>query len=151
MKDVLEKIKIFVKTHKIVCIACCAVLVIGIVIIFPPAFGNDKETTLEERLSGFLEEMGKDFYENYYYDAVGSSDESRKNFLQKYSEIGIKVNLDNLSRYNGESVEERIESFKNNESGEDCNRENTKVIIYPQDPYGKTDYRLETILECGLD
>lgn len=153
MKKVLENIKNFVKTHKAVCITCCAVLVVGVVtaLVVSNALKPKPEATREESLTLNLEEMGKDFYENYYYDAVGSSDESRKNFLQKYSEIGIKVSLDNLSRYNSEVVTDKIDAFFSDDENKDCNRENTKVIIYPQDPYGKNDYKIETILKCGLE
>ena len=38
--------------------------------------------------------MGKDFYENFYYEQVGSTDEERADFLSKYESIGIKINLD---------------------------------------------------------
>lgn len=153
MKNVFENIKNFVITHKTVCIVCCAVLVVGVgtALIVSNALKKDPEPEREEVLTNYLIEMGKDFYESYYYDAVGSSEESRKNFLQKYSEIGIKVSLDNLSRYNSAVVTDRINEFFSNNEEEDCNRENSKVIIYPQSPYGKTDYRIDTILKCGLE
>lgn len=154
MKNVFENIKTFVTTHKTVCITCFAVLIVGIVtaLVVSNAFKNNKdEPKREENLTNYLVQMGEDFYEKYYYDAVGSSDESRKNFLQKYSEIGIKVSLDNLSRYNSPVVTEKINEFFSEDETLACNRENTKVIIYPQAPYGKTDYRIDTILKCGLE
>lgn len=154
MKDVFEKIKNFVVTHKAVCITCSAVLVVGIVtavLVASNAFKKDPEPTREDNLKSYLTDMGRDFYESYYYDAVGSSDESRKNFLQKYSEIGIKVSLDNLSRYNSEVVTSKIDEFFSEDENKDCSKDNTKVIIYPQEPYGKTDYTIDTILECGIE
>ena len=30
-----------------------------------------------------------------------------------------------------------------------CDKTETKVIIKPQDPYGKTDYTIEAKLVCG--
>ena len=69
---------------------------------------NSNKQTQEQKLEAKLEDLGKDFFENFYYPQVGSDDSSRATFLEKFSEIGIKVNLDNLSRYNGEGVEDKI-------------------------------------------
>ena len=32
-----------------------------------------------------------------------------------------------------------------------CDKTNTKVVIYPQKPYNKTSYKIETQLDCGFD
>lgn len=129
--------------------------IIGVAIVLVIAFtnGNKKEEqTHKDKLNGYLNELGKSFYEDYYYDAVDSeNEESKREFLSKFSEIGIKVNLDNLSRYNGDGIEEKIKEFKNEANDEDCNTKDTKVIIYPKEPYEKTDYEVETVLECGFD
>ena len=158
MKNVLEiiksgwnKVREVIVTHKGTTIGIlCGVLLITVVatIGLKVAFSNKgKEETQEERLTRYLEEMGAEFYENFYYDSL--SENQRKEFLQKYSEIGIKVNLDNLSRFNGNQVEEKVSEFKNGE--QECDKENTKVIIYPQDEFNKKDYKLETILVCGFE
>ena len=77
--------------------------------------------------------------------------EERVEFVKKYGSIGIKVNLDNLSRYSGDGVAERVGQFKNDKTNEDCDKENTKVTIYPKEPYGKSDYTIEAVLVCGFD
>ena len=71
--------------------------------------------------------------------------------LKKYEELGIKVNLDNLSRYNNKENEELVKTFVNNKNNEACNLQDTKVIIYPKSPYNKTDYTIEVQLVCGFE
>ena len=105
----------------------------------------------EEVLKDYLHDMGIEFYENLYYKQVGKTDEERKEFLNKFTEIGIKINLDSLSRYNVESNQEKINAFKNPKTNDACNKENSKVIIYPQEPYGQKDYRVEIQLDCGFE
>ena len=69
--------------------------------------------------------------------------------IKKFETTGIKVDLDNLSRQSNES-KEKVKDFVNDKN-EECNKNNTKVIIYPKDPYGKTNYELEIQLDCGFD
>ncbi len=98
-----------------------------------------------------VESMGKDFYENFYYEQVGSTDEERADFLSKYESIGIKINLDNLSRYGENKNADEISKFVNQKTKKACDKTNTKVVIYPQKPYNKTSYKIETQLDCGFD
>ena len=94
--------------------------------------------------------MGKDFYENFYYEQVGSTNEERANFLSKYESIGIKINLDNLSRYDNNKNADKLNEFVNKKTNKSCDKVNTKVTIYPKKPYNKTSYKIETQLDCGF-
>ena len=105
----------------------------------------------EAFLSKSLESMGKDFYENFYYTQVGSTDEERADFLSKYETIGIKINLDNLSRYDDNKNADEINKFINQKTKKACDKTNTKVIVYPQKTYNKTSYKIETQLDCGFN
>ena len=135
------------------------ILIIGAVVLLPiivglviwGIFGRDKEPTQEEVLKGYLQDMGVGFYEDFYYEQIGADYEARKTFLEKYKDIGIKVNLDNLSRYNAKENKEKIESFVNEETKEECDKENSKVIIYPHEPYNQKDYDMEIQLSCGFE
>lgn len=142
----MKKIKNLLKNKKVL-IAVGVILVIVIIVVFIMMMPN---TSSQKKLEDTLKEMGQDFYENYYYDQTGTTDEEKANFLSKYSTIGIKINLDNLGRYNSEENEEKIAEFVNPETGEPCDNENTRVIIYPKENYGKTDYELEVELVCGF-
>ena len=107
------------------------------------AFSPSKKAKLETE----LKEMGKDFYENFYYDLVVNS--NGVDSIKKFENTGIKVDLDNLSRQNNEN-KEKVNDFKNDKN-EDCNKTNTKVTIYPKDPYGKTNYEIQVQLDCGFE
>ena len=107
------------------------------------AFSPSKKAKLETE----LKEMGKGFYEDFYYDLVVNSNGVEN--IKKFESTGIKVDLDNLSRQN-DANKEKVKDFVNDKN-EECNKANTKVIIYPKDPYGKTDYKLEVQLDCGFD
>ena len=37
------------------------------------------------------------------------------------------------------------------ETGEECNKDETRLIIYPVSPYGKKNYTVEVNLACGFD
>ena len=137
------------KNNGIICIVIGAVLVVALIVA--ACFMFIKKGGQEASLSRSLESMGKDFYENFYYEQVGSTDEERADFLSKYESIGIKINLDNLSRYGENKNADEISKFVNQKTKKACDKTNTKVVIYPQKPYNKTSYKIETQLDCGFD
>lgn len=92
-----------------------------------------------------LKQEGKKFYEDFYYKQVGNSDTERVNKVKQYSQIGIKVDLRNLNNYK-EGINEEDDTFEY--MYDHCDIDNTKIIIYPEFPYGKEDYRIETELNC---
>ena len=91
-----------------------------------------------------MTELAKNFYENYYYDQVGSE------FVKGHAENGIKIDIANLARINNSDSQAILEEFKNS-AGENCDSTKSKVTIYPKDPYGKTDYELKIDLECNFN
>ena len=105
----------------------------------------------QNKLTTNLKEIGKDFYENFYYDQVGIDEEQRVAFLKRFETVGIKVSLDNLSRYKLQDSNDILKHFVNNKTNESCDKDNTQVIIYPTSPYDKTSYNLEVNLDCGFN
>ena len=159
----MEKVKeIFTKAKKVIIenkkvsitvgVALCLILVVGIVTFSIGLSMKNKELTSEEKVTQAMEEIGKDFYENFYYKQIGSDETSRANFLKKFETQGIKVTYDNLSRYVPKEEESANKKEKNSKIVEEfnCDKDVTKVVIYPQDPYGKEDYKIEVQLECEL-
>lgn len=144
MGSVLKKLdkKFYILIFVIILILIIAFFIINI---------NKKEISEEERLSNLLIKMSSEFYENFYYDQIGSTEEERINFVKKYETIGIKFNLDNLSRYNSDENNELIKEFINSNTNLECNRVNTKAIIYPVEPYSKKSYNIKIELDCGFD
>ena len=88
---------------------------------------------------------------NPQYKQIGDTKDAKAEFLAKFKDIGIKVNLDNLIRHNTEESDELKKEFVNSKTNEACDTNNTKVVIYPKDPYGEKDYKIEVILECGFE
>ena len=138
-----EKRKLNKKTLAIV----VAVLIVVILVVLLVVFGKKNN---EKELESSLNKMGASFYENFYYEQIGSSADDRTSLLSKFSTIGIKIDLENLGRYNDGEFKKDIKEFKNSLTGEKCNQTKTKVIIYPKSPYGKTFYKIETELSCGF-
>ena len=138
-----EKRKLNKKTLAIL----VALLIVVILVVLLVVFGKKSN---EKELESSLNKMGSSFYENFYYEQIGSSADDRTSLLSKFSTIGIKIDLENLGRYNDGEFKKDIKEFKNSLTGEKCNQTKTKVIIYPKSPYGKTDYKIETDLSCGF-
>ena len=134
------------KKAVIIAVSCLVVLVV--IILAVVLLRKDSQ---ESELTNKLKDMGSDFYEEFYYKQVGSNDEERANFLKKYTDLGIKVNLDNLSRYNGQDSEKILKEFVNKKTKDSCDKYTTQVIIYPQDPYKQDSYKIDVELECGFN
>lgn len=146
IKSWIEELKKDKKKSLILGIAVIAIIaIILLVILF---FQNNNE---EATLKKYMKEMGTAFYEELYYEQIGTNDEERAKFLKGFTELGIKINLDGLSRYKTEENKEKIEAFINSKTKEECHKQNSKVIIYPEEPFGKKDYRMEIVLECGFE
>ena len=122
--------------------------IIGIIIWNP--FTSNQESH-KEALTKRLETMGSEFYENFYYKQIDILGDEKASFLRGYQTIGIKVDLDNLSRYNGQNSEEVLKEFVNKKTKEVCDKNRTQVIIYPEDPFDQNSYKIEVQLECGLE
>ena len=144
MKDLLNKAfsaENRTKTIGII-VGVAVVLVVIIVLLVAKPFGN-KDKKVEKQLNDRMSQLAKNFYEDYYFDQVGSE------FVKGHAENGIKIDLANLARINNSDSQSILNEFKNSE-GEACDTTKSKATIYPKDPYGKTDYELKIALECNF-
>ena len=139
------------KRIKILAIVCTAISIILIIIGLVISIFNGNMGVEKDEMTIYLEKMGKEFYEDFYYKQIGQTDKERHEFLEKYKDIGIKVNLDSLSRYKKEDSEKILEEFVNSKTEEACDKTNSMVVIYPKEPYGNEDYRIDAILVCGFE
>lgn len=126
------------------------VLIVVLVVVFVVARPGRK--SLEDSLNSSLKSMGETFYTDFYYTEISKNKSKAEvsEFLEKFKDVGIKVNLDNLERYNDGKNKEEIAKFKNKD-GKACNKNTTQAVIYPKSPYGKTDYTVDVVLDCGFD
>ena len=148
----MEKLKVEKdkKTNKsMIVVAVIALVVVALVAVCVMFLMGSKDNKKE--LEKSLTEMGSDFYENFYYDQIGGSADERTSLLSKFTTVGIKIDLDNLGRYNNGEYKEKLSEFVNKKTKEKCSKTNTRVVVYPKSPYGKTDYKLEVELDCGFE
>ena len=174
IKKGYSKVSELAKSHKKISIgvACFVVVLVGVLFIFPSLSKPSTEDIVKNKIS----ELGKTFYEDFYYPSSGNGDANkRKEFLAKYQSMGIKVNLENLIRYyvttdsfkeafptvndkevKDVSITDRVQFIENEwfkvgkEENDKCDVNNTKVIIYPKDPYEKNTYEMEIVTACGF-
>lgn len=150
-KNEVKNEKGFDKKKKMIQI--CAIAV-GLIVVFAIVLWltRGSNLSLEDSLSKSLKNMGEEFYTEFYYAEVTRDKTTTEisEFLSKFQDVGIKVSLDNLSRYEEGKNEKEIEKFKN-EKGTKCNTTSTRAIIYPKSPYGKKDYTVSVELDCGFE
>ena len=94
-----------------------------------------------DKLEHELKSRGQDFYEKFYYVNLDDDIENKKTILKNFDD-GIIVTLENLLLYDDTDIE-LIESSS-------CNYQQTKVIIWPREPYGSEDYDIEVVLSCNF-
>ena len=118
-----------------------AVLIILCITVF---FNKERITTKK------VKSMGVDYYTNYLYDvlAKGRDKKDLEKILVRYAGRGIKINLETLEKYDSGKYADEIKNLKSGKKT--CDKKNTMVIIYPEEPYNKTDYRVEIELDCGF-
>lgn len=145
MKKVLE----FIKTNKrmIIIIGGVAIGLVIFILGLLMLFGQNNK---EKELKSLLEEMGKDFYENYFYDGLNKTEEEKINFLKGYSDKGLKVTLESFNRFNSKVNESKLKEFVNPDTNKPCNQDESIVTIYPKSNYGKKDYDVKVTLVCGF-
>jgi uncharacterized membrane protein YhiD involved in acid resistance len=130
---------------KIGIIAGAAVVVIGIGVALILLLGGNNE----KKLNANLTTLGKQFYEEFYYPSQEKSQEDVKTFIKKFEKTGIKVNLENIAKVS-KVDKELVDSMINKKTKKKCDTTESYVIIYPEKPYGKTNYKIEVNLECGF-
>ncbi len=139
----------FKKNIKIIIIIFISIVLVTLGTYLIIRFPFKSEPTNEEKLTKYLEEMGSDFYEEFY-NKLGGDEEAKKEMLKEYSAIGIKVDLENLGVYDNKKNEEKIKEFVNHDTNTECDKNKTFVSIYPTSPYGVKNYDIKVTLECGF-
>lgn len=148
--EVKEVKKEEVKADKKKIITIASIILAAIIIVIIIIVAITSLFNKEKKISKRVEEMGKDFYSKYYYVELSKNRDKKEleKVLSKFEKIGIKINLENLSVYSSGKYNKEIETFKSKKK--ECDKKNSKVIIYPTKPYGKNDYKIEVELDCGF-
>lgn len=117
-------------------IICILVIIGGILIIVNTRLGKDARAKID------LRKMTKEFY-GYYYEE-NNKDNDVKNFLKNYLLSGLTISLGDMEVY----IEEKSSGGTKYKSLEKCDRAKSKIIIYPEEPFSKNDYKLKFDLVC---
>ena len=139
----LNKKKIFIIGGVVLALI---LLIVGLVILVPKfTYNQEKELTKE------LKDLGKSFYEDYYYNGLAKTDEEKIEFVSRYKDLGIKVSLSNAARVKVNETDEILKKFVNKKTGEDCDADSSMITIFPKEPYGVKDYSINVNLVCGFE
>jgi hypothetical protein len=101
-----------------------------------------------------IEELGRRYYEEYYYNKITSTIADKptpaqiSSALEKYEKSGFaSVTLQQLLIINGREFADYARYFSNNRFA--CDPTGTTIKIIPVAPYGKSDYSVKTNLDCS--
>ena len=146
-------------TKKIIIGVLCFLIVVVFALIIVIKIAKPKKDPLQIKLetyAGYYYEYYCSLYKN---DKGEIDNEKRTETLSKYTEIGIKVDLENLVRtlagnkdietkenLKDKTTEELLDEFT--KKGKKCDSKKTKVTLYPSAPYTSKDVRIEAHLEC---
>ena len=151
MKKIIEFLK---GNKKILAIALVVLVVVALGIVVALKVGKKEEVSEKDRITKELETLGKKYYEDYYYVSSGNSEEenSKEKYLKNFESVGLKINLENLLRYNNTlSKSDKVKvNFTNKDKNKKCDYEKSMVTIYPKEPYGKKDYKISVYVDCGF-
>lgn len=122
-------------------------ITVAVVLIFVFKERQKKE---ENKLYSTMNTVVKDYYRDYYYVYIlGDDDETRAKNASNYPN-GISLTLRELAKYKVNNEDSILSQFKNYRTGANCNYDKTKIVIYPVEPYGREDIRIDANIVCGF-
>lgn len=106
-------------------------------------------STPERVIARKVEEITKDYYENYFYDRLGQYETEKRpaaEILERYETTGFaRVSLRQLLYFDDDRHIAALSTFENY-----CDLDATSVQIYPDAPFGRTDYHVEYFYSCAF-
>lgn len=104
--------------------------------------------TPEKVVTGRIQSLTREYYEDYLYPKIKSSTPENKfeEVMRKYAESGVDnshLSLRNILLSGGTKNVKLAQ-----EIGEYCNLDDTIIEIFPQKPYGKSDYKVNYNYSC---
>ena len=109
----------------------------------------ESKKTDSENISQYIEKLGKEFYENYYYPQLKDLQanhmiEDRTTFLKNFETTGIPVTLNRVIELRFKTEKEINRYLRNYQ----CDFKTTGFTVYPKSPYEKKSYQLEPHIVC---
>ena len=129
------------RMRKIFLVLGILLIVVGAVRIFYGIY--TRVETPEAVAKRELANLAQDYYENYYYDKI----DDPTNTLAEFAETGLPtVYLRTLLAFDNERHAESAQLFR--AADYVCDTNSTGAKIFPEEPYGRTDYRVEYKYSC---
>ena len=119
---------------------CVLVLFLGYLLYVVLVVNTPENRT--NKANDVLDKYGGIFYSHYYDSVESEAKDETKRILSEYKDTGLTISLKDLRIY--------LDTYKMEDysSVEKCNQEQTKITVFPVDPYGKQDFNVRVILEC---
>ena len=125
------------------------IVLVCLAVILMVLFG--KFATPENIVTNKITSITKDYYENYFYDTIigtnsigDDSEKSLEQIMSRYIEPGFaSISLRQLLLFGGQRHADAAPILQNY-----CDENRTNVKIYPEPPFGRTDYHVEYNYSC---
>lgn len=98
--------------------------------------------TDKDKLEKKLGNLGDLYYQTILYPTIADSENDFAT-LKVFEQTGFRVTLSNM--LTSTNTDKEIFKLK----GKECDLEESYIILYPQDPYEKKDFKLESNLICN--
>lgn len=151
MKKETNKINLNETQKKILLYVGIGLLIIFVLVLIFGFSNNKNSITEKDRLTNYLQDKAESFYKNDYYPQIEELTEDISTFLSNFKDEGISMSINVLIDNVGMTEKEAKENMKNKENGTICDYNNTKAVVYPEEPYKKDSYKIRIQLDCGLD
>lgn len=97
-----------------------------------------------------LEEMARDYYENHIYEQIVEPVMTDQEKLKLYSEFGLSpIRLRQLFSFENAKHDQKRELFEKKEYS--CDTNESTVKFFPEEPFGRKNYRIVPSLTCQKD
>ena len=130
--------KLLKDKSKLIILGGIFILLVVVIIVLSIIFNNNSDKKNTETLEESLNKIGSEFYETKYYTTFQDVKQ-----LANFKDTGVNISITNLNVIMPISAD-----LKDRLNEDKCNLDNTKIVIYPKDPYGKKDYSLKVELAC---
>lgn len=138
-----DKDKKVFRVSRWVIIGVIVVAMLAVILVIFMSVLNNPENLVKSK----IETITADYYENYFYPRVENSVAADKTFdevMSRYAETGFsRITLKQLLLFDSE----RYGSLADYLTGY-CDPEATHVRIYPDAPFGKSDYHVDYNYAC---
>ncbi|MBR5046126.1 hypothetical protein IKX73_00625 [Candidatus Saccharibacteria bacterium] len=132
-----------ISKRSILAVIILAMLTVILTLLFSNFYDPEKLTTKR------IEEITADYYETYFYPRIenyGTTDKSMSDIMSRYKETGFsKITLRQLLLFDSARHADLSKLLTKY-----CDPEATYVKIYPDEPYGKTDYHVDYTYSCAF-